>query len=444
MSGTRRVAAVAALAAALLVVAGCDSGEKPDQQPTGATPEGPVLLTLSVYGPPQVATAYAELASRFSVANPGVTVSVRPFGSATLARAALADQAGTDGAPDAFLAPLGDLPTLVASGTIQRVDPLLGEREVDFGDGFQRSSLEVFSADNGLQCMPVDVSPLVVYYNTDLIDLDELTEPDQVPITAATGWDLDQFAAAAAQVTGPRQRGVYVDPTLEQVTPFLESGGGALVDDLASPTTLQLSSGSSSAAMARLLEIVRDPQLTFDEDEIATTSALQRFKAGQLGMMLGFRDLTPPLRAQDDLTFDVMPLPRIGSEATVGRSAGLCLSATTLHPEETADFLAYAVSTEGASLLAETGYVVPTNLAAVHSEAFLQPGKAPASANVFSAGVRHIRPMPAVDGWSEVVRMAEPLLSDLFYEPVVDPLMLRLEVLDNASVPLLATEEPTD
>lgn len=444
MSGTRRVAAAAALAVVLLAFAGCDDAEPPEQTRTGTTPEGPVLLTLSVYGPPQVATAYAELASRFSVANPGVTLSVRPFASATLARAALAEEIGTAAAPDAFLAPLGDLPMLVASGAIQRVDPLLGEREVDFGDGFQRSSLEVFSADNGLQCMPVDVSPLVVYYNTDLVDLGELTEPDELPVTATTGWDLTQFAAAATQVTDPDARGVYVDPTLEQVAPFLASGGGTLVDNVANPTTLQLSSGSSAAAMAKLLEIVRDPQLTFDENEIATTSAVQRFKTGQLGMMLGFRNLTPQFRAQDGLDFDVMPLPRIGGEATVGRSSGLCLSATTLHPEETADFLAYAVSAEGASLLAETGYVVPTNLVAVHSAAFLQPGRAPASAGVFSSAVRDIRPMPMIDGWSDVVRMADPLLSDLFYEPVIDPLMLRLEVLDNASVPLLASEEPGD
>ncbi len=437
MPGTRRVVAVAALAFFSVVAAGCNDGN-PSTEPTRpAGPAGPILLSLSVYGPPQVVTAYAELASRFSVANAGVTVSVRPFGTAAQARSALATQIQERQVPDAFLAPLGDVPDLVAARRIQRVDQLLGERDVDFGDGYQRSPLEAFSADDALQCMPMDVSPMVVYYNTDLIDLAKLTEPDETPVDAIEGWNLTQFAAAAQSVTGNGKRGVYVAPNLQQIAPFIASGGGALVDDVANPTALQLASGASASALEKLLEVVRDPSLTFDEDEIAAVSADERFRAGELGMLFGFRDLTPSLRTETDLDFDVMPLPRIGGDATVGRSSGLCLSAATLHPEETADFLAYAASDDAGALLAETGYVVPTNLAAAYSTSFLQPGRDPANAGVFSAAVRDIRPMPTVDAWSDVVRMATPLLTELFYAPVIDPLRLRLEVLDNASVALL-------
>ncbi len=439
--GSRRMVAVAALALWVAVAAGC-AAEDPESVPTGTpVPQSPVLLSVAVYGPPQVVTAYAELAARFTTATPGVTVSVRPYGSAALARAALAEEVAAEDVPDAFLADVGDLPALMTAETVQPVAELLGEREVDFGDGFQRTSLEAFSAENALQCLPVDVSPLVVYYNTDLIDLGDLTEPDATPVDPSTGWDLEQFAAAAAQVTGAGARGVYVAPTLEQVAPFLESGGGALVDDVEDPTTLRLGSGSSRSAIEKLLEIVRDPQLTFDEDEIAAVSAVQRFRAGELGMILGFRDLTPRLRAEGGPPFDVMPLPAIGSQVTVGRSAGLCLSATTPHPERTADFLAYVASDEGSALLAETGYVVPPNLAAAHSASFLQPGRAPASAAVFSAGVRDIQPMPAVAAWPAVEKMAGPLLTGLFYEPVIDPLSIRLDALDNASVPLLVRED---
>ncbi len=438
--GNRRIVTVAALALSMSVVAGC-FGDDPSTAPTrSAGPQGPVLLSVSVYGPPQVVTAYAEIAARFTVAHPGVTVSVRPYDSAASARTALAHGVRNHGVPDAFLAGVGDLPGLVSAKTVQPVDELLGEREVDFGDGFQRTSLEAFSAENALQCLPVDVSPLVVYYNTDLVDLGELAEPDAAPVDAITGWDLEQFAAAAAQVTGRDARGVYVAPELEQVAPFLESGGGTLVDDVANPTTLRLGSDSSASAIEKLLEIVRDPQLTFDEDEIAAVPAVQRFRAGKLGMILGYRDLTPRLRAAGGPAFDVMPLPAIGSPVTVGRSSGLCLSATTPHPVETADFLAYVASDEGSALLAETGYVVPTNLAAAYSPSFLQPGQAPASAAVFPARVRDIRPMPAVAGWRSVELMAAALLTDLFYEPVIDPLTMRLEVLDNASVPLLTQE----
>ena len=44
---------------------------------------------------------------------------------------------------------------------------------MDFGDGYTRNGLEAFSVDAALQCMPLDVSPLVVYFNPRLIELDQ-------------------------------------------------------------------------------------------------------------------------------------------------------------------------------------------------------------------------------------------------------------------------------
>src|SRR5205085_11338215 len=143
---------------------------------------------------------------------------------------------------------------------------------VDFGDGYQRYSLESFSSDNALQCMPMDVSSMVVYYNTDLIDLTKLAPEGASPVTAETGWDLDEFAAAARQVVKPTARGVYVAPTLDQIAPFIWSGGGSLVDHLDEPTTLTLSRGATEKSLEKLLEVVRDPQLTYNEKQLARRS----------------------------------------------------------------------------------------------------------------------------------------------------------------------------
>ena len=340
------------------------------------------------------------------------------------------------------MAGVQDLPSLVQDRSVRRLDELLGERHVDFGDGYQRDSLEAFSADNALQCMPVDVSPLVVYYNTALVDLASLTAEGERPITAEKGWSLDQFAAAARQATRGKVRGVYVAPELEQVAPFVWSGGGHVVDDLDQPTTLTLADDASASALEKLLEVVRNPQITFSKAQLDRRSALQRFKTGSLAMMLGFRSLTPELRAQEDLSFDVMPLPRVGVRATSGRSSGLCLSSQSEHPEKTADFLAYAVSDDAMGVLASTGYVVPTNIDVVNSDAFLQPGQNPMSSAVFPAAVRNIHSLPTVPTWTSVAATTAQLLQGLFYDPVIDPLVDRLKAIDAASAPLF-TPVPT-
>jgi multiple sugar transport system substrate-binding protein len=408
---------------ALVLTASCSSADDVKATPsTTAAPTGPTLLTFAVYGPPQVVTAYAKIAADFSAENPDTVVNVRPYDNHAEAQEALQKQIAAGDPPDAFLAPLDDLPGLVREKAVRRLDELLGERHVDFGDGFQRDALEAFSADNALQCMPVDVSPLVVYYNTKLVHLAALTTPGQRPVTADSGWNIDEFAAAARQATRAGVRGVYVAPELAQVAPFIFSGGGRVVDDLDDPTTLTLADSASMSALERLLEVVRNPQITFNPTQLARRSAIQRFKGGSLAMMLGYRDLTPQLRAQQDLNFDVMPLPRIGTRATTGVSSGLCLSKASDNAGKTADFLAYAISDDASALLASTGYVVPTNLDVVNSEAFLQTDQWPVSARVFPSAVRSIRPLPTVDTWSAVATSTTRLLSGLFYSTVIDPL----------------------
>jgi len=440
-----RVVGFALVVGALVVTAACSSGTGPAAtKTTTATPSpaGPTLLTFAVYGPPQVITAYTKIAADFSAAHPDTVVNVRPYDTREQADAALAQERAAGNPPDAFLASLDDLPALVQTKAVRRLDELLGARHVDFGDGYQRDSLEAFSSDDALQCMPVDVSPLVVYFNRDLVSLAGITGPGERPITPEGGWTIDQFKAAAEQATRGRVRGVYVAPDLTQVAPFIWSGGGHVVDDLQKPTTLTLSDGASASALEKLLEVVRNPQTTFNQAQIARRSALQRFKTGSLAMMLGFRDLTPQLRTQENLRFDVMPLPRIGSRATSGLSTGLCLSSASEHPEKTADFLAYAVSDDAMALLAATGYVVPTNLDVVNSDAFLQPSEMPASADVFPAMVRSIHSLPQVPTWPAVASSTAALLTGLFYDPVIDPLGERLKAIDAASAPLF-TPLPT-
>ena len=72
--------------------------------------------------------------------------------------------------PDVFMASRSDLAWLQDKQLTQPVDELLDERGVDFGDGYSRDALEAFSADNRLQCMPYAISPMVIYYNTKLVD----------------------------------------------------------------------------------------------------------------------------------------------------------------------------------------------------------------------------------------------------------------------------------
>jgi len=434
---------VAAVVVLLVAGAGCASNDDPPSAKPSSTPTARVEVTFAVYGPEEVTDAYKRLAAAYTVSHTGVKIVVKDYPTHDEAMEAIRSARTAGNAPDLFLMDHDDLAALTEEKAVRRVDDLLAEREVDFGDGYTRNGLEAFSADSALQCMPLDVSPMVVYYNPKLIELDRVAEPGRNEVTQEGGWSLDEFHRAALQPRRPGVRGLYVAPDLEQVAPFIWSGGGEVTDDPDKPTTLTLSDGPSASAMEKLLEIVRDPAATFNARALSNRSALQRFEEGKLGMILGYRDLTPVLRAQQTLTFDVMPMPRVSSSATIAQMSGLCISEGSQHTDQAADFLAQLISEEDSAELAQTGYVMPSNVDVLNSDDFLQTGQRPLHSDVFARELRRADMLPSTTTWPSVSAATAQSLTQLFYDPVIAPLQDRLKAIDAASEPLLNPPKAT-
>lgn len=441
MGVSRGFKAVVGGTLACAVLAGCTTADSersaPEPSPSPVTtPAQPVTLDLGVYGPKDSVTAYEHLAEAFSDENPHVTVEVSRHDDAE----ALMDSVVDGAAPDVFLIDHDHLPQLVDDELVQPVDKLLEERQVDFGDGYQRGGLTAFAADAALQCMPHDVSPLVVYYNQDLVDLERLGTEEEEPPNALDGWSWEMFGAAARQAARGRVDGVYLEPSLTALAPFIWSAGGEIVDDPQDPARLTLSEGDTREALEQVLTLARDPELTPTAQELARQDALTRFKRGRLGMILGTRELTPELRAVEGLHFDVMPLPSLGRFRTVADMSGYCISADSDQVDVAGDFLAFAISREGASITARPGYVVPANLEVANSAAFAQRSRQPESSFIFNEGVRRAQSLPFVASWPELSERVGPHLERMFNAPVIDLDTLLTEI-DTLSAEVLAPEE---
>lgn len=443
--------AAAAAAAFLVLAAGCTVTPSPEQRtspspspsssPTGPEADpGPLTLRFAVYGEQPQLAAYERLAKAFMRENSNVTVEVLGAPTPEEADRRLEEWFDAGFAPDVFLLEQEWLPRYLVEERVQPVNDVLAQRGVDFGDGYQRDGLVAFSADDALQCMPHDVSPLVVYYNPDLVDMSRVGEPGEEPVTAEDGWTFEQFRLAAAQAAGDGAEGLHIEPSLMQLAPFIWSAGGEVVDDLDDPTSLTLSDGDARAALEVVLDTVREPRLTPGVEQLAEQDALTRFERGDLGMILGTHELVPRLQAADGLDFEVFPLPRIGSYRTSTDMSGYCLSATSEHAAAAADFLAFAVSNEGATITTEPGYVQPSNLQVAHSPAFIQPGMQPENVFVFNEGVRRSERLPRTVTWPIVEAATVPYLRRMFYDPVID-LETLLEEADQRSQVILAPEE---
>ena len=450
--GVRRLAAAATAGALVLLLAGCDGGGAepgPTLRSGSATPEPPTPLTFGVFGPEDETSAFQSVVDSYNASSDDSEIRLRSWADHD---DMMTDLRGQDGSaaklPDVFMVSRADLAWLQEKHLNQPVDELLDERGVDFGDGYSRDALEAFSSDNRLQCMPYAISPMVIYYNKELVDFArmqkrEISAPD--PESDNPHWNFDQFISAAEFATRPRKgtRGVYIEPTLNGLAPFIYSGGGQVFDDEEDPTSLAFSSDETRSALERTLPLLRDPHVTLTQQQLAKAPALTWFERGRLGMIAGFRSLVPELRQVQGLDFDVMPMPSLDGGATVGDITGLCMSADAASSSEAADFLVHALSTDAVSRVVRSGYLVPANLEVAASDDFRQPGRLPDHSGVFSTSVRTLQVPPLIDTMPQLEKAVSGSLDDLLNVPVLD-LEAVTDKIDEESQPVLDPESATE
>jgi multiple sugar transport system substrate-binding protein len=400
---------------AMLAGACRGDGEEPGADPTGTVTD-PVVLTFMAYGPEEEVAAYEQMVTNFNDTRDDVSVSLVKVANQNEALA----QLRSGDTPDVFLMSRRDLAEVAENGLAQPIDELLDARGVDFSDLYKRDALQAFSHEQHLQCMPYGISPMVIYYNTSLIDFDTMEEQGMPRPASHATWTFEQFASAAEFASGNGAKGVYVEPSLRGLAPFIYSGGGNLFDDDKDPTSLALSSEVSLNALNTTMEVLRKGRFTPTPRQLRQESALDRFKTGKLGMVAGFRTLVPELRKTPSLNFDVMPMPTLESEQTVGDVTGLCISAGATSTGAAADFIVHAISTESVSEVAQAGYLVPSNNEVAESEAFLQTDQLPAHAEVFNRSVRDVVITPLIESFPRLERAVHDAIYRLFYARVVD------------------------
>lgn len=453
-----RLVAAGLVAGTVLLTAACQSGTtgtdpggppstasgSPSASSTapGPTPESDeVSLTFGVFGPRAETASFRRVVDSYNQAATATTVDLVAYPD----REALVADLGTPRAPDVFLASRRDLDRIVGDGLNAPLLELLDERGVDYGDGYSRDALLAFSADDDLQCMPYGISPTVVYYNTDLIDFEDMRERGlPVPPTDLRGWNLDMFAAAADEATRPRlgTRGVHVDATLRGLAPFVYSGAGQLFDDEEEPTSLDLEDEDARDALTRTLALLRDPLVTLTGRQLRRASPLEWFERGRLGMVTGTRSLVPRLRDVEGLDFDVMPMPLIDDQVTVGDMTGLCISSDNENLARTADFLVTLIGDEAVAEVAREGYLVPANLEVALGDEFLQPLQMPRNANIFNTSVRDLVVNDLLDPSSPLAQAVQPAVRDLFTAPTLDDLDQRTTLIDTVSRSVLDPDYP--
>jgi len=413
-----RTAMLAILTTTVGLVAAC-SGESTDD-----TSEAGIRLQVS--GEPEEVAAFSAIAEAYQQTTSAVTIEVVAVAEKSDHLARLSSSFAAGNPPDVFVVNYREYAQFVTRGAIEPAGPLLDERGIDNSDYYPQS-LDAFTYEGQLQCMPQNISSLVVYYNRTLFDRAGMEPPKAC-------WSLSDLQSNARSLTTGKTYGIGVEPSLTRLAPFIWSAGGDVVDDATAPTRLTLDTPQARGVIQTFIDMI-DEGSAPDGAAYAAQGLEDRFAAGTLAMLLTSRREVPGFREVIGLDFDVAPLPVIDTPASVLHSDAYCI-ANNADTAAAADFIAFAVQSQGQTIAALSGRSVPALKQVAKSPAFLDPSRPPPSSHVFLDAIPSIRALPVWPTWGEVEDVAEEELTRAYFEGA--PLAEVLVELDERTQPILA------
>ena len=393
---------VSLLALVILGLAACAAEEPTDGMRT---------VRVQVSGEPEETKVYQAVVAAFEKEHDDIDVTLVEVPEKDEHLAKLATSFAGGDAPEVFLINFREYAQFVVRDAIEPFEGFLEANTVDLDDYFPQP-IEAFTYDGALQCMPQNISSLVVYYNSDLFEAAGLRAPPE-------GWGWTEFRDYALKLTRGDVHGLGIEPTIIRVAPFVWANGGEIVDDEADPSRFTLDEPAATEALEYLVNLVREDQVVPSEADVAAQDLETRFVTGKLGMFLSSRRDTPVLREVRGLNWDVAPLPEGKERAGILHSDAYCLSAGASDElqEAAATFVAFATGRQGQTITALGGRTVPSLKSIARSGAFLDPTQPPAHSDVFLDGIPYIRRTPVTPTWTEIEDIAEEILTRAFYEP---------------------------
>jgi multiple sugar transport system substrate-binding protein len=411
-----RLLGVVAAVAGLLVAAGCGGGAGPEAQARGTTggSDGPTggkaqaRITFQLKAEPEEAAVYRSLVTAYGQQGGG-GVTLVPVGRKDhLTRLSTSFASGSP--PDVFLINYREYAPFVVRGAVEPVAPLLRQTGVDLGSYYEEP-LRAFTYRGALQCMPQNISSLVVYWNRDLFATAGVPAP-------TADWSWADFTDAARALTRTGVKGLGIEPSITRMAPVVWGNGGRIVDDTVNPTRTTLHEPAAREALETMLRLAREDKVAPDKTQVAAQALEEQFMTGKLAMFMSSRVEVPKLREQRGLDFDVAPLPGLRQPSSILHSDAYCISRTSKNKEAAARFVAYATGQQGQTITAMGGRTVPSLRSVATSPAFLSAARKPQSSQVFLDAVPHLQHTPVSPAWPEVEDIIETQLARAFEDGV--------------------------
>ena len=398
------------------------AGVEPTQTSSPSTGE----ISFLVFGEPAEAKAFIDVAAGFQKENPSVKINTTAVPSQPNHLLKLATDFAAGDPPDVWVIDYRRFGLLQNAGVVESAEPYLEKSTVIQASDFYTRPLTPFTYNGQIQCIPMNMSSLEVYYNKGLFDKAGVPYPKD-------GWTWDDFvndAKAIAALSTPEEKiwGVGIDPQLIRLAPFVWQNGGDIVDSLDHPSRLTLDTPEAKEAFQWFVDLQVKHHVVATQEENISELDQTRFLFNTLGMWLLSRRVVPALRTVSGFDWDVAPLPQGKQKVSILHSDAYCISKASKNKELAWKFVEYANGPTGQVIAAKTGRTVPSLISVAQSPVYLEPDKPPKSSSIFLDMGPYLRATPQIATWPDVELKANALITEAFYGHItVDEAIKQIE-----------------
>jgi len=283
-----------------------------------------------------------QLYREFETHNPDLDLKVEgiPGSQEYVTKLLLSFVAGTE--PDIITLDASSSAVFIENGVLMDLAPIAAS-DPDFQlDDYWPNVVDIARRGEKLYAIPVDFTPMVMYYNRRMFREAGIPEP-------RPGWTYAEFLAAARSLTKPGQYGFEFANWMPGWITWLWNNGG----DVLHPETLRAVGTFDSDANVAAVEFLRDlitvhkaaPSLSQ-----AASTGVDLFATNQAAMkisghwsLVGFADTKSSKIALDDI--GVVELPtNLPQSVTVMYESGLAIGKNCRNPEAAWRFIKYMTS----------------------------------------------------------------------------------------------------
>jgi multiple sugar transport system substrate-binding protein len=372
-------------------------------------------VNFQAFGDPAELAVFQKIIESYATYNPNVKVNLIqvPAQGDHLSKLATSFAAGNP--PDVFLINYRRYGQFADQNVLEPLGSYLDKSLTLKASDYYTQSLQAFTYQGTLQCIPQNISSLSIYYNKDLFAKYNVAVPKD-------GWTWENMVSTAKALTKDTDgdgrndiHGFAVDTQLIRLAPFIWSNGGELVDNYEKPTKLTIDTPAAKQAFQMFVDLNLVHKVTPTQAEFKARAGADRFLDGTLAMWVASRADTPTFRTIKSFTWDVAPLPVVKTKATILHSDAYCMAAQSKSKDATWDFIQYALGPQGQTVASNLGRIVPSLKSVANSPAYLDPSQPPANSKMYLDVIPTIRRVPISPAWGSIESIVNAEIDRAFY-----------------------------